>query len=100
MTLDQTRDDAQNTFVFHDLDISKAYEEATGTSIVFDLDIPGFDAEWRIDLAKEYTRSFAAVRARSDNESASSELSQAVNAPSGKPQRAVRPAIAKRHRPL
>lgn len=82
LSIDQTRDD--NVFLFHDLTISKTFADQIGTSVVLDLDIPGFDPEGLVDVTTEYSRSFSAVRQRTEDERASSRLQETVNAPSNK----------------
>ena len=67
------------TFWFHDLDISPAFVAETGaTSATIDTDIPGFRAEWKIDLDKEYFRSLSAIAFRAE-ENATSSVSQLQN---------------------
>lgn len=80
LSIDQTSEDFV-TFYFHDLEMTKAYAEAMGTTAALDLDIPGFDSAGRIDVTKEYTRSFSAGKTRSADESAFSRLSETLNTP-------------------
>jgi hypothetical protein len=76
-------------FFFHNLNISKAFAAEVGT-IDLDLDIPGFQAAWKIDVTKEYNRDLSAFKQRSDDETATSRLSQTLNIPSEKPHRTKR----------
>jgi hypothetical protein len=87
---------------FYAATMSPAFERATGvTQLVLDTSAPGFKPTWKIDVSREYSRSFSAVLERTI-ERASSSLTETVHR-DGSLRPAERSAIERaerRHRAL
>jgi hypothetical protein len=81
---------------FHDLEVSNNFAATTSTATL-DLDIPGFQPAWRIDLAQQPHDRSVSVFHTDGADLASSNVDESVNAPPfAKPQRRHARTIAKR----
>jgi hypothetical protein len=89
--IDQTK---SSQWLYHTLEISRAYAQEMGTSITLDLAIPGFDPAGQVDMSAEYTRTFSAMMDR-DGVTAVSSVAQVQNRPSPRRGASLRLAPAK-----
>jgi hypothetical protein len=63
------------------VDASKQFIEASQPSLPFDVDIPGFKSDWRVDYSKEYTRELTMLisRGATPDERDESTITETVN---------------------